>query len=245
MKIVIVDGQGGKLGKLLVEQLKKLCPDQPLYAIGTNSAATATMLRAGADFGATGENSVVRTVMDADAVLGPMGIVASKILYTVLSALVVTALFGGAVYYDYSKLFSRLDLDKETLQQLQFAFTMMSGTMGGNVSLTKVILTLAFETGTVLIQIILTMCTAYLAITLSATLLQNKKGFLRLLVSFLLFAVLNYATTKVGGMVSHDVVPNTTEELLRMLGAQAAVDLAFAVVFAGATAWLLDRKVSL
>ena len=64
-------------------------------------------------------------------------------------------------------------------------------------------------------------------------------------VSFLLFAVLNYATTKVGGMVSHDVVPNTTEELLRMLGAQAAVDLAFAVVFAGATAWLLDRKVSL
>ena len=177
--------------------------------------------------------------------VGPMGIVASKILYTVLSALVVTALFGGAVYYDYSKLFSRLDLDQETLQQLQFAFTMMSGTMGGSVSLTRVILTLAFETGTVLIQIILTMCTAYLAITLSATLLQNKKGFLRLLVSFLLFAGLNYATTKVGGMVSQDVVPNTTEELLRMLGAQAAVDLAFAVVFAGATAWLLDRKVSL
>lgn len=75
MKIVIVDGQGGKLGKLLVEQLKPACPQVQLYAIGTNSIATATMLKAGADFGATGENPVVRAVMDADIVLGPMGIV--------------------------------------------------------------------------------------------------------------------------------------------------------------------------
>ena len=75
MKIVIVDGQGGKLGKLLVEQLKQACPQAELYAVGTNSIATATMLKAGADFGATGENPVVRAVMDADVVLGPMGIV--------------------------------------------------------------------------------------------------------------------------------------------------------------------------
>lgn len=75
MKIVIIDGQGGKLGKLLVEQLKQQCPEQCLYAIGTNSIATATMLKAGADFGATGENPVVRAVMDADVVLGPVGIV--------------------------------------------------------------------------------------------------------------------------------------------------------------------------
>ena len=75
MKIVIVDGQGGRLGKLLVEQLKQHCPQAALYAVGTNSIATATMLKAGADFGATGENPVIRAVMDADAVLGPMGIV--------------------------------------------------------------------------------------------------------------------------------------------------------------------------
>lgn len=75
MKIVIVDGQGGKLGKLLVEQLKQECPQVQLYAVGTNSIATATMLKAGADFGATGENPVIRNVMDADLVLGPMGIV--------------------------------------------------------------------------------------------------------------------------------------------------------------------------
>lgn len=75
MKIVIVDGQGGKLGKLLVEQLKEHCPEACLHAVGTNSIATATMLKAGADFGATGENPVIRAVMDADVVLGPLGIV--------------------------------------------------------------------------------------------------------------------------------------------------------------------------
>ena len=75
MKIVVVDGQGGKLGKMLVEGLKQRLPQVQLYAIGTNSIATATMLRAGADFGATGENPVVRAVMDADLVLGPIGIV--------------------------------------------------------------------------------------------------------------------------------------------------------------------------
>ena len=75
MKIVIVDGQGGKLGKLLVEQLKQHCPQATIYAAGTNSIATATMLKAGADFGATGETPVLRAVMAADVVLGPLGIV--------------------------------------------------------------------------------------------------------------------------------------------------------------------------
>lgn len=75
MKIVIVDGQGGRLGKLLVEGTKARLPQARVYALGTNSIATATMMKAGADFGATGENPVIRGVMDADAVLGPVGIV--------------------------------------------------------------------------------------------------------------------------------------------------------------------------
>lgn len=75
MKIVIVDGQGGRLGKLLVEEVREKLPQAQIYAFGTNSIATATMLKAGAQFGATGENPVVRGVMDADAVLGPVGIV--------------------------------------------------------------------------------------------------------------------------------------------------------------------------
>ena len=72
MTIMVIDGQGGKMGKGLVEQLKKLCPEDEILAIGTNSIATAAMLKAGADAGATGENPASRT---ADIIVGPMGIV--------------------------------------------------------------------------------------------------------------------------------------------------------------------------
>lgn len=75
MKIVVIDGQGGRLGRLLIERVKARLPQAQVYALGTNSVATAAMLKAGADFGATGENPVVRGVADADGVLGPVGIV--------------------------------------------------------------------------------------------------------------------------------------------------------------------------
>ena len=78
MKIVVIDGQGGRLGGLLVERVKARLPQAQVYALGTNTAATAAMLKAGADFGATGENPVVRNVMDADGVLGPVGVVVSN-----------------------------------------------------------------------------------------------------------------------------------------------------------------------
>lgn len=75
MKIVVIDGQGGRLGKLLVEAVKDRIPQADVLAVGTNGIATATMQKAGADYVATGENPVVRGVMDADVVLGPLGIV--------------------------------------------------------------------------------------------------------------------------------------------------------------------------
>ncbi len=78
MKIVVIDGQGGRLGCLLVEAVKSRLSQAQVYALGTNSVATAAMLKAGADFGATGENPVVRGVMDADGVLGPVGIVVAN-----------------------------------------------------------------------------------------------------------------------------------------------------------------------
>ncbi|MBQ9845171.1 MAG: DUF3842 family protein [Oscillospiraceae bacterium] len=79
MKIVIIDGQGGSLGKTLVEKIKSRC-NCTLYAIGTNSIATAAMLKAGADFGATGENPVVVNCRDADVIIGPVGIIAADSL---------------------------------------------------------------------------------------------------------------------------------------------------------------------
>ncbi len=78
MKILVIDGQGGRMGKAMIEQLKRSGPlpdGVELYAIGTNSTATAAMMKAGADFGATGENPVIVNSRDADIIAGPIGIV--------------------------------------------------------------------------------------------------------------------------------------------------------------------------
>ena len=80
-KITIIDGQGGRMGKTLIEQLKKEFPNQELLAIGTNSIATSAMIRAGADYGATGENPVIVASRDSDIIIGPIGIVIADSLF--------------------------------------------------------------------------------------------------------------------------------------------------------------------
>lgn len=75
MKIMVIDGQGGRMGKSIVEQVKNHFPEDEVLAIGTNSIATAAMLKAGADAGATGENPAVVGCRTADLIIGPMGIV--------------------------------------------------------------------------------------------------------------------------------------------------------------------------
>lgn len=79
-KIVIIDGHGGRVGSLLTARLKKEKGDYEIYAIGTNSIATAAMLKSGADFGATGENPVIVNSRDADVIAGPIGIIAADSL---------------------------------------------------------------------------------------------------------------------------------------------------------------------
>ena len=80
-KITVIDGQGGRMGKTIIEQLKKEFPDQELLAIGTNSIATAAMLKAGADHGATGENPVIVAARDSDIIIGPIGIAMADSLF--------------------------------------------------------------------------------------------------------------------------------------------------------------------
>lgn len=75
MKIMVIDGQGGRMGKSIVEQLKSSFPEMEILAIGTNSIATAAMLKAGADAGATGENPAIVGSRTADIIIGPLGIV--------------------------------------------------------------------------------------------------------------------------------------------------------------------------
>ena len=75
MQILVIDAQGGGIGRTLVAQIKKALPEGEILAVGTNSAATAAMIKAGADRGATGENAVVVCSRSADIITGPVGIV--------------------------------------------------------------------------------------------------------------------------------------------------------------------------
>lgn len=75
MNVLVIDAHGGGVGKALVTEIKKVLPDVIVTAVGTNSVATTAMKKAGADFAATGENSVVVCTRNADIIVGPIGIV--------------------------------------------------------------------------------------------------------------------------------------------------------------------------
>ncbi len=76
MLVAVIDGLGGGIGSQLVSQLKAvLLPGSEVIALGTNSAATEAMIRAGANRGATGENAIRVMVAQADVILGPLGII--------------------------------------------------------------------------------------------------------------------------------------------------------------------------
>ena len=75
MRVLIIDGQGGGLGRQLVAAVKEYDQDIEVLAVGTNSMAANAMLRAGADQAATGENSAVVAARRADVIMGPVGIV--------------------------------------------------------------------------------------------------------------------------------------------------------------------------
>jgi len=73
--VMVVDAQGGGLGRQLISSIRKELPDIHIVAVGTNFAATSNMLKAGADEAATGENSVRVAGKKADVIIGPIGIV--------------------------------------------------------------------------------------------------------------------------------------------------------------------------
>lgn len=80
MKILVIDAQGGGIGKQIVTAIRKNIPDASITAVGTNTAATTAMLKAGADYSATGENAVIVCSRKADVIIGPIGIVIADAL---------------------------------------------------------------------------------------------------------------------------------------------------------------------
>jgi hypothetical protein len=75
MVVMVMDGQGGGIGSTVIKALRAIGPEAlEIYALGTNSAATARMMKAGANRGATGENAIVQTSRRADVIVGPLAI---------------------------------------------------------------------------------------------------------------------------------------------------------------------------
>ena len=91
MNILVIDAQGGGIGKQIVSALKKRYPEQYITAVGTNSLATSAMLKAGADVAATGENQVIVCSRRADVIIGPVGIVIADALLGEITAAMATA----------------------------------------------------------------------------------------------------------------------------------------------------------
>ena len=80
MKVVVIDGQSGRMGQLLIDRMRNAGLPCEILAIGTNALATAAMLKAGADAGATGENPVLVACRTADIIAGPIGILSADSL---------------------------------------------------------------------------------------------------------------------------------------------------------------------
>lgn len=91
MDILIIDGQGGNLGRQLARRLKEALPGADITAVGTNSTATENMLKGGADRAATGENAVVVNARRAKVIAGPLGIVIADALLGEVTSAMATA----------------------------------------------------------------------------------------------------------------------------------------------------------
>lgn len=79
-RILVIDGQGGRMGRQIVKTVLERFPRAELVAVGTNSIATENMLRGGAEHAATGENAVIVGCGRADVIIGPIGIVLANAL---------------------------------------------------------------------------------------------------------------------------------------------------------------------
>ena len=99
MKILVIDGQGGRLGRKLLENIRKTCPDAEITAVGTNSIATENMMNSNcANHLATGENAVIVACRTARVIIGPFGIATADAMMGEISPAMANAVASSAAY---------------------------------------------------------------------------------------------------------------------------------------------------
>ena len=98
VRVLVIDGQGGGLGRQLTAALAAGCPDIEMTAVGTNSIAASAMLKAGAHRAATGENAVVVNCRRADIIVGPIGIAIADALMGEISPAMANAVASSNAY---------------------------------------------------------------------------------------------------------------------------------------------------
>ncbi|MCD8350688.1 MAG: DUF3842 family protein [Planctomycetaceae bacterium] len=135
--VAIVDGQGGGVGKALVESLRRgLGSEVRITALGTNSAATSAMLKAGADEGATGENAITVNVARADIVMGAVGVLSADSMLGEITAAMTVAIGRSAARKVLIPL-NRCNLEVAGVKDMPFsayideAVAMVKASLGG------------------------------------------------------------------------------------------------------------------
>jgi len=98
MNILVIDGMGGGIGKAIIEQIKSELDNAVITAVGTNSIATTTMLKAGAHNVATGENAVIFNVAKADYIIGVMGIIVANSMHGEISPKMAGAISASTAH---------------------------------------------------------------------------------------------------------------------------------------------------
>jgi len=98
-KICVIDGQGGGIGSAIIKKLKEAYEERvEIIAIGTNAIATAQMLKARANRGASGENAIVQTVNKVDVIVGPIGITIAHAMMGEVTPRMAAAVAGSSAY---------------------------------------------------------------------------------------------------------------------------------------------------